>query len=495
MSTGRKLACGLVAAALLLAGGERLARVARDSLASPWELGLETPNVTTIALLREGRNVYDPAVYAELPFALTMYTPLYHLVVAALPATPGNPYRTGRWVSLFGLLGASCALLAAGRRRLGVWAALAAMGVFWLFWPVTQRAAFVRGDLLGLAFAAWAVVMLCGRDGRRRPVTAALLCVLALATKQTFVAAPAACGLALLLEDRRRALRFVLTFAALAGGLALWATLAWGPGFWFSTLVVPRNPLNVLEALGYLATLPRQPLVWALLALAGALAWFRPGREGALRDSAGPPRVFALYLSCATLVMLVTIWKWGSGTNYFLEPCLALLLWLVARTRPRPDVGLAGRPPAWMVPAGLGVLSLAAVLELSLTRTADYTYVDAAQLERKAQWVGKLQEHVASLGFDDPTVLCLHRTSLNYLLQDRAYVSDQLLYRFAWDAGRLSVEPLLDALRTGVFDVVVVPTGAMEAEQGPSFAAIHAGIREHYRVARTEWAYEYWVHR
>ena len=52
---------------------------------APFDLVYETPNLSTIMLIKEGINPYDPAVYDALPFVITPYTPLYHYLVASLP--------------------------------------------------------------------------------------------------------------------------------------------------------------------------------------------------------------------------------------------------------------------------------------------------------------------------------------------------------------------------------------------------------------------------
>jgi hypothetical protein len=117
VSSSLNRAIVLASSAIALAFLIRLSTVAIEQLGFPYDLVFEGPNLTSIELVRAGQNPYDPAIYAAPPFLLTMYTPLYHYLVAALPAHPENPFLTGRWVACIAMLTAAGGLfLVAGRR-------------------------------------------------------------------------------------------------------------------------------------------------------------------------------------------------------------------------------------------------------------------------------------------------------------------------------------------------------------------------------------------
>jgi hypothetical protein len=221
MPAGRAplLARVLVALAALVVAGLSAGRavpVSRDQLSAPFDIQYETPNLRTIELVRAGRSPYAPEVYAQPPFWITLYTPLYHGVVASLPADASNPYFTGRAVGLVCTLIAALAMAWAGRAS--PWSALLLVGAFFLVRPVTQNAALLKNDTLGLACSVLAVLA-----GWRAPrsttwiAVSATLSVLAIASKQSFLAAPAAIEVYLWLRDRRSS----LVFAGMAGGLGL----------------------------------------------------------------------------------------------------------------------------------------------------------------------------------------------------------------------------------------------------------------------------------
>ena len=103
----RLVVMAVAAAALTLALAARIGSVAADQFSAPWDLVFETPNLGTIKLIQGGKNPYDPEIYAAPPFIITLYTPLYHYLVAALPEHSGNPFFTGRLVSMLSLLAAA----------------------------------------------------------------------------------------------------------------------------------------------------------------------------------------------------------------------------------------------------------------------------------------------------------------------------------------------------------------------------------------------------
>jgi hypothetical protein len=149
--------------------------------------------------------------------------------------------------------------------------------------------------LLGLALAATG-----------RPKMAAPLLVLAVMTKQTYLAAPAAVLLALW-PNRRAMLGFGALFVAcLAAALAAAQALSGGWFFWH-TAVANANPYDgeyLWSMLGQFLHLSGLPL------LAAAAHFSLPARPG--------ERLWRLYFLVA-LLALPTFGKMGASSNYWLE--------------------------------------------------------------------------------------------------------------------------------------------------------------------------------
>ncbi len=63
----------------------RILIVVSDQLSAPFDLLCEIPNLSTVKLIKDGRNPYDPNIYSNAPFIITIYTPFYHYIVSNLP--------------------------------------------------------------------------------------------------------------------------------------------------------------------------------------------------------------------------------------------------------------------------------------------------------------------------------------------------------------------------------------------------------------------------
>jgi len=486
-TTARKVQTSLWLAGLLVAGlaAVRTVSVSGDQLAARFDILYETPNLRTVELIRAGRNVYSPQVYAEPPFWITVYTPLYHHVVARLPADPDNPYFTGRLVGLCCTLAAAACIALCGRASPG--AALLFMGAFFLVRPVTQNAALLKNDTLGLACSALAVLCAARAPQRRAWILpASLAALLALSSKQSFLAAPLSCGAFLLLRERRAGLAF-LTLTGLLALLALGlARLAWGPGFFFSVAEALRNPLTWQQFSEQWAAMLRQPVFVGLLLLFGAGLSAQLWRErlAALRGSP-----LALYALASLALLVATVGKLGSNTNYFIEPALAIAMWLAASAR-------AQRAGAWRSlarAAGAALLAAAALLEVRLAEPPDYSVAGHPAKERFHAALEDLAGRMRAQGPPQPRVLNLAFAGLAWPLPGEILISDPFLYFLLWEQGKLPRKPVAELLRRREVDGVLAPVG-LRPGPGPMphpgiFQALFAGYRP---VARFP-GFEYWA--
>ncbi len=494
---------GVVTIVFVLAAvlaGTRFTRVAGDQLADRFDLAYETPALASVQLLQDGINPYAAAVYDEVPFVITMYTPIYPLLVALLPGDADNPYRAGRLVSLVAMVCAAAGLALVGRAA--PVPALAALATFVLLWPVTQKAAFVRGDGLALALSVMAVLLLRGpRVGSGRIVAAALFAVGAVATKQTSAAALAACWLHLCLRPLGGA-RLFAAVALVAGALlALGAHAAWGTGFWFCTLVVPTNPFSATHFANAWREMLRQPAF--ALVLSALVAWVvtrGAGTTSVTRQVAGEPHGFRVrcgrsplvpYVLCTWVILLATLGKRGSWTNYFIEPSLAVLLWAVDALSLR-WAGWRGpvqgrdRGPARRAACAALLVALPLGLELWLAAPADYAHSDSARRAERAAFADGLRTVCTELGLLDPSVLDVYTPVHDLMLGSRVHFNDPLLYSLSWKSGTLSPRPLLDAVGDGRFDLVLLPRGMSLSSrpEGPVGDVILA-VLSRYRRARS----------
>jgi hypothetical protein len=477
---------GLVALAAL-----RLTEVSTWHLSAPFDLALERPGANTILLLQQGVPIYSPATYDAPPFNLTIYTPAYHYLVAVLPAGE-SPFTTGRVVSTAFMLLAAATLFLAASGMAGRIAALGAAGFFLCLPAVTSYVMVARQDPMALFLSALAVGLVARSTARPIVLAAALAAVLAILTKQSYVAAAATCVAYLLWRDRKAGWTFLATL--LAGGCvaAAGAQWAWGSGFWWSVVVGPsqRFDWNQYSLWGILLaqrSYAALTLVLLGVGLPGALAVRRGGR---------PSSPFSLYLPASVAVLLLTMGKQGSWLNYFLEPTLAGLGYLVTRLDRLGPASLRG-----------GRLGVACLLGFALF-VADFVTVPVSQYafstpERNAARgaffrsldteLSRLPGRTERLLFS-PALFANPSLSLGRPL----FLNDSYLYTLLWADAKLTIEPLLAAIRRRHFDVVLLPPD--EDLDRPRFAfpggtpAFYRAVAERYRLAATG-SYQYWVPR
>ncbi|MHC5210835.1 MAG: hypothetical protein ACYTG2_08970 [Planctomycetota bacterium] len=460
----------LLAAIVCLGAILRLVSVSADQLASPYDLMYESPNLATVRVIQAGESPYDEAVYDGVPFTLTPYTPAYFYLLAALPETDGSPFLTARIVSLAAIL--LCAIVLVSFAR-GAAIALTGAGVFLLAWPVTAYAAYLRMDPLAVACSALCLLAL-RRPTPRRVDGAALLAVLAVATKQTYVAAAVAGTLFLLFRDRRLALRFVLVGSGLGVALAALATLVWGEGFWFSILVLRDSPVSLSTLWEQARIQLRSPVFDLLLltaVLTAGLAWRRHGASVLGRSPS------LAYLVCASLVLLLTLGKEGSSAVYFVELALALPLWL-AEAFERDLTAPRGRLVC-------GLLLLACVgAELATGGTHRDLYAfPPNSVEDDGAYYASVRAGFERAGHADPRVLNLGPPRHAYAVADDVCMNDVSTYDQAYEQGVLDPTPLVAAIRDQAYDVVVVTRFATpERTAGRPMEGAIAAVRDTYRL-------------
>jgi hypothetical protein len=287
----------------------------------------------------------------QFPMVRSAYPPLYLLVTALV--APASPSFLGpRLVSLAATLAIGAMLVWHARRVASGWLPAVAAGGLWVGSTfVYQWAPLARVDMLGLALSLAAVLVVDPRPGEgttgeasaQRFGLAALLCCLALFTKQTFLAAPIAIVLFLALRRDARAIWLGAGVAGVVGGVTL-ALNAVTDGQYaqhvlFGNSVNPYRIDRTAEMLGLFFSL--NPVAAVAGGWAVVLHWSR-GRASAV----------GVYVPLA-MATLLTAGNISSDVNYFLEPTVALALAL---------------PLAWQAASGLGVRWVTAAVGLAVVQ-------------------------------------------------------------------------------------------------------------------------------
>jgi hypothetical protein len=326
----------MVLCAFLAAGATAFAWACWKGIHSPYELDYgegiilwQTAHVTHLA---EAYKTLD-----RYPYIVFHYPPVYHLASVFVGLFTGDLLQAGRLVSFV-----SAAMLCAVAawfvwvtipRRLGRqlrWGAALAGGLLCANLPAMAWAQFMRVDMLGLLLTFLGLLLFV--SGRRGLEYGAFLCfVLAVFTKQTLIAAPAACLAVAVAADWRRASRLV-AFALVLGCAGLLALAVPTHGAALANLFLyNRNPFSIVNMLGLLqlnlaGIVPVAGVAFAVPIWLGSRLT-RVHRRGALEEFArwtrgSIPRrcavVATLHLLIALLVSL-SCGKKGSNVNYFLE--------------------------------------------------------------------------------------------------------------------------------------------------------------------------------
>jgi hypothetical protein len=285
------------------------------TLAFPYDLNYGEGYVLFDAVrLAHGQPLYVDL--QQFPMVRSPYPPLFAWLWSLLVPLAGPALWPGRALEVASLLGLMMVVgWNAWRVRSGIWPAIAVVGLVAGSPFIYQWAGYARVDLLALLFATGGVVAAQWIRGRRGIVLAALLCALAVWTKQTTITAAFAVALALALRSWRSG----LVFGVLVGAPTVLLSVALNAathGEFVRHVVLGNasNPVLPVRAAVYLVTFALLNLV----ALIAGMWWLR-------RALVGQPSPVAIYLPVAVLAAY-SAGNGGSSVNYLVEPVVALAL-------------------------------------------------------------------------------------------------------------------------------------------------------------------------
>ncbi|MBN9415666.1 hypothetical protein ABS71_11410 [bacterium SCN 62-11] len=374
--------------------------------------------------LGRGQPIYSPG--SAPPYVYGAHLPLYlWLTSLFLGSTPS--FLAARLISFTSILTVLLASAAWLWKRQGPVSACAGVGFLLLHPLLLGWSPLARVDNLGFCFSVLAVLL-------ARPRWSLPLCLLALFTKQSFVAAPLALAAEL---GARRGIRFLAAYAVSAA--VLLATV--NQAFFQGRLPLMNNLVTDLPAGWHLWT-TFGPTIFLLALLAGLC----PLREPESRRLA--------WYSLASLLPVAAAAKQGAYYNYFLELHWALSM-LAA-------LALSRRPGKWTatlaaLQLGVGATSHFPILESPV----DYwRYETTACLAgREPHWVTRMR------GYDQlREVLAAHPGPVlaeqcgNPLLFGREPIVCDC-YALFFDlarAGAWDPTPILEMLRRREISVVLI---------------------------------------
>lgn len=423
---------------------------ARAAVVSPLELdyGEGTVLWQTENLPHLSTAVHPLGTY---PYILFNYTPVYHAATwMAAHYMPGS-LAAGRVVSVLSMLGI-CVIVAsivwwATRTWTGLLCGIVG-GLFILHLPNADWSLLMRVDTIGIFFTYLGLAIFLASN--KRPwlnYVAFAFFLLAIYSKQTLIAAPAACLVCLFIQNRRLLLQ-VLALCA-GAGLAILAVLGaithgeivhhffkynvspfhWKRGIYLALLLVRQSAPIVILGLIFAAKVtykrfgsasPRQYLNMARNALTS---------DG--RSRAG--LVFVLYLVIAS-VTSVSIAKVGANVNYLLEwlfaccllaaLCLEDLLSLSrGKAAPLQALGLA-------VAASIAFITAPLHVQAAPAGSADMNFAHQALIERLRAMPGDVYSEEMTVLLQAGKAVPAEPASVTFLSAMHLWDERQLVDRF-----------------------------------------------------------------
>ena len=273
----------------------------------------EGPVLDQVMRMAKFQNIYRPNP-TEIPYTISNYPPLYHLVQVPFAWIFGPAYWYGRGISFLSILAAAVFIALTLQAITKDWLASVAGGVMLLTIPyILHWSPFCRVDSLALG-VSWAGLYVLVRwpNSRRALITGAALLTAAIYTRQSYaLAAPFGAFVWLISQKpRMQAFKLAAWVASIGLGVFLILMLVSKGGFffnivtsnvnqfWWNTVKDYRNA--IWEHMPYLVV--SSGLFMLLAVIFRVRSWW----------------LAAPYLLAAT-ASAVTIGKSGSNVNYLFE--------------------------------------------------------------------------------------------------------------------------------------------------------------------------------
>jgi len=442
-------------------GAAAFAAYSALAVAYPYPLDyVEGPILHQVSLIVRGVQTYQP-LSPDLEFMIA-YPPVWAYLLAALVHLTGLALWPGRLVATLAALGSAGLLgwMVAGEtrdREAGAVSGLLFLGIPY----VLATSSIGRSDAWALLMSLAGVATVWKTRGRGwgGPVSVLFFLVAGYTRQSNLLAGPlAAYGGLFFQGERKRAVALAAALALVVVALFL-ALNAWTDGgFYFNTVVVPKDDYHPAVALSWVLRVVR-----TLPVLVGLALFFL-----ALRLAERRLDMPWLYLVGAGATVLLA-GKTGAHVNYLLEFCAALawvagLVWGQARREGLPEAWGRGLLAALLALQVVGGLSVAQGLLPKLWHYREMV-AEGRELER---WIG---------GAKGPVVADAATAYLVLKGQDpiwQTYGHTSLVRRGLWDQG-----PFVDQIRRGEFALIVIQPDIAAWNWTPEMLA---AIEERYQV-------------
>jgi len=335
----------------------------------------ESTIVQTAQWMVQSGHIY-PAIAAP-PYTPAPYGPLFYLGLAAIGHVANGGYELrlllraiafGSYI-LTGLVAYSLARRLGTSKSAGILGgAMTLAAPFVAYWNVSARPDFPA--LLLSLLAIW-VIALAEAPAYRSVLLAAIFCACAVLIKQSFIAAPLAIALLLVLSRRFWLLVTFVTTGLLAASLAVAYLLYRGEPVVTSMLIIGRSPLAIKPGLALFYS--GFPLGLGVLLLVGACA----GSALAANSDRWQFRILCYYFFFSAAITLLTLLQVGSDSNYMFEFwAVASILAVIVIPQGEAIWSRFGQPLKLGIALAMGFLAIQSLHAISHpgTKLTNYNY-------------------------------------------------------------------------------------------------------------------------
>ncbi len=370
----------------------------------------------------------------DYPYTVNAYMPLFYLLDAGLIRLTIPAFVAGRLLSFAALLG----IYAVSWRMLMLYT-----GRLYCAWLGTllcvSTSLLLSWGTVGQVDTLAVCLALTGfyYYSRHRLIPAGVFVILAVLTKQTMLAAPAAIFVCLCFENWKAALRFGASVATVVLAVVIGWNAATHGNFLANTVFANLNPFAIEQLSPHLNYMLIAAGQLVLVAAAGALATW-----------SGQGKALLIYLGFAAAMFLATAPKIGSDSNYQIETTILLVLCAAAGLEALGffDFLFSGRR-TWIT---LLQLPLAIHMVLNFRITIPFLVSRIVKEQMFRSQVAALQPLVPVSG----RVLS---TDLNAMVRLRGRLDvEPVIYALLVQAGRIDPQPLERDLAAGAIPTVVL---------------------------------------
>lgn len=390
-------------------------------------------------LLAEGSNIYKDI--SNLPYTIGNYPPVYPLISSLFIKLFGVSFAIGRIISVVSaiFIGLLIFKIIKEKTKMSYIAFISTL-LFFASPYIYHWTRLVRVDTLGLLLALAGVYIIYRYTDKntKKIYISSFLFLLALFTKQSLVAAPAASIIYLLFKNRKQG---IILFSVLAiSCTVLFILINYVTNWQFFNHIVKYN-INSFSITHIIGAYVRMMQIHAvLIGFATSYVFYLISRK---KESS----LFALYFIFSALVA-ITVGKAGAGVNYFIEliaiACILFGLFLSNLYYQIKETNKETKSLPILSLFTLLIIQLILFAHMPYVKGGTPTYDDFKSANKVSSYIENTSGPILS---EDAGILLVNNKRVLF----QPFVFTQLSKQGLWDDSKLT-----NKIRDGYFSVIII---------------------------------------